>query len=45
MDQLVFRRAVEPEEAEPFIAAAEGHPNPGVKRAAALIRDFVLTLH
>jgi HEAT repeat protein len=45
LDQLVFRRAVEPEEAEPFIAAAEGHPNPGVKRAAALIRDFVLTLH
>jgi hypothetical protein len=43
LDQLVFRRAVEPEEAEPYIAAAEAHPNPSVKRTAALIRDFVLT--
>jgi hypothetical protein len=41
LDQLIFRRAVEPEEAEPYIAAAEGHSNPDVKRTAALIRNFM----
>jgi len=45
LDQLVFRGEVEPQDAEPYIVAAEGHPNPDVQRMARAIREFLGSAH
>jgi hypothetical protein len=39
LDQLVFREAVEPEGAEPYILEAENHTSSEVQRMARLIRE------
>jgi len=41
LDQLLFRRAVEPEQAESYISQAERHPNPLVRAAAETIRKDI----
>lgn len=41
LDQLLFRRQIEPEQAEPFILLAEQHSSPDVRRSAEAIRKDI----
>ncbi|WP_435176047.1 hypothetical protein [Actinacidiphila sp. bgisy145] len=41
LDQLLFRRHVDADDAEPFLQAAEHHPNPQVREKHTYLRDFL----
>ncbi|MFJ1939137.1 MULTISPECIES: HEAT repeat domain-containing protein [unclassified Kitasatospora] len=41
LDQLLFRGQVDADDAEPFLQAAEHHPNPQVREKHTYLRDFL----